>query len=357
MAAVVKYLAPAAWPALHVATMLAAAPADKAAEGKAADKAAAAAAAAPPKAKGYTLSPLAHAQVIFASLPKLVVALWAYAALGNLAQYATLTLPLVLHVVLRDQLVTWATAEGWYWVVTDSPMARKLQPVKYNPAQPKPAQVNFERFWSTVSTLISSALELALLWAWANVAAGTLPAWVPAGVAAWVPRPAWEGWFPGGALWTHAPTVAWLVAMPYVRISHFWAVHRLMHPWRTTTVPDVGKFLYKWVHSLHHKSKNPTPWSGVASELRARRSHRGRVPCVCLLPPPSPPPPPVVVWGTMPAQYLILLTLPHSTPAPPNPSRHHAQCTRSSRPCTTLRRSSPCSAARTPSCFFCSSST
>jgi hypothetical protein len=37
----------------------------------------------------------------------------------------------------------------------------------------------------------------------------------------------------------------------------------MIHPWRTTKVPDVGKFLYKHVHSLHHKAYNPTALSGV----------------------------------------------------------------------------------------------
>ena len=36
-----------------------------------------------------------------------------------------------------------------------------------------------------------------------------------------------------------------------------------MHPWRTTSVPDIGKFLYRQVHSLHHKSYNPTAFSGT----------------------------------------------------------------------------------------------
>ncbi len=231
MAAVLKYAAPAAWPLLHVAAMLALPAGGDNKSAGAGDKPAAPPPPAAPRAKGYTLSPLAHAQVVFASLPKLAVALAAYAALGPLSNWAALTLPLVAAVVLRDLAVTWATAEGWHWVVTSSPMAAALGAVKYNPAPPKPAQVNSERFWSSVSTLISSALELSLLWTWANVAAGTLPAWVPAGVAAWVPRPAWETWFPGSSLWLHAPTVAWVVAMPYIRITHFYFVHRLMHPW------------------------------------------------------------------------------------------------------------------------------
>ncbi len=37
-----------------------------------------------------------------------------------------------------------------------------------------------------------------------------------------------------------------------------------MHPWRTRRFPDVGRFLFRHVHYLHHKSTNPSPWSGIA---------------------------------------------------------------------------------------------
>lgn len=37
-----------------------------------------------------------------------------------------------------------------------------------------------------------------------------------------------------------------------------------MHPWRIKNFPDVGRFLYKHVHSLHHKSYNPTAFSGTS---------------------------------------------------------------------------------------------
>lgn len=46
---------------------------------------------------------------------------------------------------------------------------------------------------------------------------------------------------------------------------HFWFVHRLMHPWfRSQSSYDVGAILYRHVHSVHHKSYNPGPWSGLA---------------------------------------------------------------------------------------------
>jgi len=58
-----------------------------------------------------------------------------------------------------------------------------------------------------------------------------------------------------------------LVLMTYWREIHFYFAHRSMHPWWDRTLGlmdgDVGAFLYRHVHSLHHKSYNPGPWSGL----------------------------------------------------------------------------------------------
>lgn len=47
---------------------------------------------------------------------------------------------------------------------------------------------------------------------------------------------------------------------------HFWAVHRLMHPWGWSVplVGDVGGLLYRHVHYLHHLRYNPGPWAGLS---------------------------------------------------------------------------------------------
>jgi len=58
-------------------------------------------------------------------------------------------------------------------------------------------------------------------------------------------------------------TFLWAVTLTHWRVPHFWAIHRVMHPWNTKSIPDVGKILYKRVHSLHHKSSNTTAFSGT----------------------------------------------------------------------------------------------
>jgi sterol desaturase/sphingolipid hydroxylase (fatty acid hydroxylase superfamily) len=78
---------------------------------------------------------------------------------------------------------------------------------------------------------IGTAIEALLLWAFAN------------GTAAQV------GWQ------DHA---AWLVGLtllvPFVHELHFYVVHRALH---------TGA-LYRWVHSVHHNSVNPSPWSSLS---------------------------------------------------------------------------------------------
>jgi sterol desaturase/sphingolipid hydroxylase (fatty acid hydroxylase superfamily) len=44
------------------------------------------------------------------------------------------------------------------------------------------------------------------------------------------------------------------LALPLIHEAHFFAIHRLIHT----------PFLYKWVHSVHHKSVNPSPWSSLS---------------------------------------------------------------------------------------------
>ena len=64
-----------------------------------------------------------------------------------------------------------------------------------------------------------------------------------------------NGWGP----WTNFEAhPVWLAAfafvLPIYHELHFYCVHRLIH------VP----FLYKWVHSVHHNSVNPSPWSSLS---------------------------------------------------------------------------------------------
>ena len=71
-------------------------------------------------------------------------------------------------------------------------------------------------------------------------------------VILWAYANSWASWLRWDEHWL------WLVALmlwaPFWHEIHFFAIHRLIHT----------PFLYKWVHSVHHNSINPSPWSSLS---------------------------------------------------------------------------------------------
>ncbi len=82
-----------------------------------------------------------------------------------------------------------------------------------------------------ISIPLWTLVEVLILWAFAN---------------------SWATWLPWTDNWL------WLVVLtlisPAIHEVHFFCIHRLIH------VP----VLYKWVHSVHHNSINPSPWSSLS---------------------------------------------------------------------------------------------
>ncbi|CAF1116724.1 unnamed protein product [Rotaria sordida] len=54
----------------------------------------------------------------------------------------------------------------------------------------------------------------------------------------------------------------------YWKAFHFYVIHRITHLWwsvqNSFREGDIGAFLYRYFHSLHHQSRNPGPWSGLS---------------------------------------------------------------------------------------------
>ena len=82
-----------------------------------------------------------------------------------------------------------------------------------------------------ISIPLWTLVEVLFLWAFAN-------GWVP-----WL-------------TWADHPVYLIIVALivPMIHEVHFFLIHRLIHT----------PFLYKWVHSVHHNSINPSPWSSLS---------------------------------------------------------------------------------------------
>ncbi|WP_112310582.1 sterol desaturase family protein [Pseudogemmobacter bohemicus] len=78
---------------------------------------------------------------------------------------------------------------------------------------------------------IWTAIEVFMLWAYAN---GYAP-WLGIAEHPWI-------------------LLIVFLLIPVIHELHFFCIHRLIHT----------PFLYKWVHSVHHNSVNPSPWSSLA---------------------------------------------------------------------------------------------
>jgi sterol desaturase/sphingolipid hydroxylase (fatty acid hydroxylase superfamily) len=92
---------------------------------------------------------------------------------------------------------------------------------------------NIDNAVRTLSIGVGSwtAVEVGMLWAYAN------------GYAPWLG-------------FAEHPVLVGLVFLfvPMLHEAHFYLIHRLIH------IP----VLYKWIHSVHHNSVNPSPWSSLS---------------------------------------------------------------------------------------------
>ena len=144
-------------------------------------------------------------------------------------------------IIVRNLLATWLICGFWDWFLYFSPLKDKLHKYKLNPRYPSRRQILHDALVTTQASLCGAAVEIVLCYLWAS---GKLP-------------------FTRTIAEAPLATALWAITITHWRIPHFWLIHRMMHPWKVTGIPDVGKFLYRHVHSLHHKSYNPTAFSGT----------------------------------------------------------------------------------------------
>ena len=170
-----------------------------------------------------------------------------YPALGSAG--ATLEYHWIINIFVRNILGTWLICGFWDGVLLSkhSPLQKRLQPYKMNPKYPPTSQLLHDAIFTTMASCIASAIEV---WYCHNVATGALSA--STDLCTW-------------------DSLLWIAFNTHFRLPHFYATHRMMHPWRKSKntwmgryAPDIGQFLYKHVHSVHHKSHNPTAFSGTS---------------------------------------------------------------------------------------------
>lgn len=146
-----------------------------------------------------------------------------------LERAATLEWDWVLFVLGRNLFLMVLFFGGWHYFLYESPFRHKLADRKYNKKAYDPSA---DRLWTTSGFCISTTFEIGLMHL---MATGRLAHYTD-----FWQYPYWS--------------VFHMLLVPYYVEFHFFMVHKYMH----------YKPLYRWVHSLHHKSYNPGPWSGLS---------------------------------------------------------------------------------------------
>jgi len=154
---------------------------------------------------------------------------------------ADIKLGWIVRLVARNLIFTWIVCGLWDYLLYFSPLKKKLLKFKINPKYPSMDQFIHDAQYTTLASLVAAALEGTLCLSWSR---GIL---------------SYGNWEESLSL-----NVCMMMTTTICRSPHFYLIHRMIHPWRIAGIPDIGKFLYKHVHSLHHKSHNPTSWSGTS---------------------------------------------------------------------------------------------
>lgn len=144
--------------------------------------------------------------------------------------------------LVRNLIGTFVICFVWDWILYFSPLAPIFKPYKIVDEYPSIKQLKHDGFWTTSATFTATFVEWGLCYLYAN---GILS-------------------FDYNLGDSPLKSLFWALFLTHVREPHFYTIHRLMHPWRNPYLPDIGKFLYRHVHSLHHKSYNTTSMSGTS---------------------------------------------------------------------------------------------
>ena len=162
-----------------------------------------------------------------------------FAVVPSIDVIKVLSLDWALEMLGVNMILTFVWYQTWELPLYIS--RRQGNNFKYNHKFPQDKKSRF--FWfrnQTVDNMLRSMLigvpvwsllQILMLWSFAN------------GYISWL---------------TPSENPIWLAFMvlivPIIHDFHFYCIHRLIH----------FPFLYKWIHSVHHKSVNPSPWSSLS---------------------------------------------------------------------------------------------
>ncbi len=161
----------------------------------------------------------------------------------------------ILIVLFRNLFIEFLLYGGWHYFLYESGCIKgRIEDKKFNPENQYDdggKNISREVIFTTLGFFMSSAFECVILHLWSAKSSYIVPFYD-------------DFWGNNNLKWS-AYSIFHVFIVAYWRDGHFYFVHRLMHKWNFKIFGvDIGYFLYKHVHSLHHKSKNPGPWSGLS---------------------------------------------------------------------------------------------
>lgn len=194
-----------------------------------------------------------HIQMQIGCIPRLLFCIYVYSQYGNWREYAqTLSLSWILPIILRDVALCLfvGLVDCSLLLSVHSPFKAKMAPFKFSSIYPHifgphggTSGLLREALWCCCSAVIAGAFEVGVLHASATGRVSSLAS---------------DEW------WADTRTVVLMLTWFYTQNIQFYTMHRCLHRWGTTSIPDVGAFLYEHIHKLHHQSKFPTAFSGIS---------------------------------------------------------------------------------------------
>eukprot|EP00937_MAST-01D_sp_MAST-1D-sp2_P008131 g8131.t1 len=181
----------------------------------------------------------------------------ASASAFGLAAYA-------VPMLLRNALLTFSVYSLWYYLLYERVPPISKAKLNTRAWHVPDEQLRFEQWHTMVGSGVASLAELAC-------AALAEPEKGMTGAGSW----SWR---------QPASTCGLALAGALFSDYHFWAAHRVLHPWFARSArADPGRVLYRLVHSLHHRAVSPNPWSGLSMHWFEHLLYFSRAPAFLLL--------------------------------------------------------------------------
>lgn len=166
----------------------------------------------------------------------------------------------IVVVCARDVVLSLIVCGAWDWFLYFSPLSPRLRGLKLNPNIPPLSQFAHDAFHTSLASICGGLLECVVLHLLATGKYVYRPVHWPSAQAVI------DGDFSTLCHPSFLVVVAVILFTTHWRLPHFYLIHRASHKWGWSLplIGDVGNFLYQKVHKLHHRSRNPTSFSGIS---------------------------------------------------------------------------------------------